>query len=301
MPTSAPQATNRTLLGILYMCIASSLFPVMNGLVQVLSARYSSEQIVWARTASHLVFLIALFGPRLGVALVKTTQLKWQVLRSVILLMSTYLYFNGVKHLPLAEAASISFSAPFIVALLAWPALGERIPLNRLLAVAVAFLGVLVVIRPGSQMFHWASLLILGNAVCYAVYQIVTRRVSSHDPPETSAVYSVVVGTLVMSTIVPFVWINPLSWMDAGLLFSLGILGGLGHYCVARALSMAQANFIAPFGYWQMVGSVIVGYMITGLLPDLSTWIGAGIIICAGIYIAWRETRAGPAALSERA
>jgi drug/metabolite transporter (DMT)-like permease len=74
-------------------------------------------------------------------------------------------------------------------------------------------------------------------------------------------------------------------------LFSLGILGGLGHYCVARAMIYAQANIIAPFGYWQMVGSVVVGYMISGLLPDLSTWIGAGIIIAAGLYIGWCETR----------
>jgi len=296
MTLAAPQAPNRTLLGILFMCAASSLFPVMNGLVQVLSPRYSSEQLVWARTASHLVFILALFGPRFGIALVRTTQPKWQILRSVILLMSTFMFFNGVKHLPLAKAASISFTAPFIVALLAWPMLGERITPNRLLAVAVAFLGVLVVIRPGSELFHWASVLILGSATCYALYQVVTRRVAGHDPPETSAVYSALVGTLVMSAVVPFVWTAPVSWTDAALLLSLGVLGGLGHYFVARAMVYAQANIIAPFGYWQMVGSVIVGFLVSGLMPDLSTWIGSSIIICAGIYVALHEARPRPAA-----
>ena len=302
MPTSGPHVRDRTLIGILFMCTASSLFPVMNGLVQVLSPRYPSEQIVWARVISHLLFILVLFGPRFGlVSLVRTTQPRWQVLRSIILLMSTFMFFHGVKHLELAKAASISFTAPFMVALIAWPMLGERMTLGRLTAVIVAFLGVLVVIRPGSDVFQWASLLILGSAACYALYQVVTRRVAGHDRPETSAVYSALVGTLVMSMLVPFVWAPILSWADAGLLFSLGILGGLGHYFVARAMTCAPANIIAPFGYWQMVGSVIVGFLISGALPDVSTWVGAAIIVTAGLYIAWRETRPRPAVSAERA
>jgi drug/metabolite transporter (DMT)-like permease len=297
MATAAPQVHNRTLMGILFMCLASSLFPVMNGLVQLLSARYPSEQLVWARVVSHLVFILALFSPHFGiVTLVRTTQLRWQVLRSVVLLTSTFLFFNGVKHLELAKAASISFTSPFMVALIAWPMLGERMTLGRLAAIVTAFTGVLIVIRPGSDVFHWASLLIVGSSACYALYQVVTRRVAGHDLPETSAVYSALVGTLVMTAMMPFVWTDIHSWADAALLFSLGILGGLGHYFVARAMTCGQANVIAPFGYWQMVGSVIVGFLVSGLLPDLSTWIGAGIIISAGLYIAWRETRARPAA-----
>lgn len=293
MAAAAPRVHDRTLLGILFMCLASSLFPVMNGLVQILSARYPSEQIVWARVVSHLVFILALFSPHFGlVTLVRTTQLRWQVLRSVVLLTSTLLFFNGVKHLELAKAASISFTSPFMVALIAWPMLGERITVGRFAAIAAAFTGVLIVIRPGSDVFHWASLLIVGSSACYALYQVVTRRVAGHDLPETSAVYSALVGTLVMTMLMPFVWTSIHSWADAALLFSLGILGGLGHYFVARAMTCGQANVIAPFGYWQMVGSVIVGFLISGLLPDLSTWIGAAVIIAAGVYIAWRETRA---------
>jgi drug/metabolite transporter (DMT)-like permease len=300
MPPAAPQAPNRTLTGILFMLTASSLFPVMNGLVQVLSARYSSEQVVWARSASHLVFVLALFAPSLGAALLRTTQLRWQIVRSAVHLGSMLCFFNGVKYLPLAKAASISFTTPFIVALLAWPMLGERMSLNRLVAVVVAFLGVLVVIRPGSEVFQWASLLILGSSTCYALYQVLTRRVAGHDLPETSAVYSAVMGTLVMTIVLPFVWIMPVSWADAALLFSLGILGGLGHYCVARAMTYAQANILAPFMYWQMVGAVAVGYMISSLLPDAATWIGTAIISCAGLYIAWYETRRRPIAGPQR-
>jgi len=273
----------------------------MNGMVQVLSERYSTEQVVWARAASHFIFIVILFVPSLGISVVRTTTPKWQVIRSMVHLMSMLFFFTGVKYLPLAKAASISFTAPFFVALLAWPMLGERITLNRLVAVLVAFLGVLVIIRPGTDVFQWASLYMLGSAICYALYQILTRRVAGYDSAETTAVYSALVGTIVMSIVAPFVWTPIASWTDAGLLFSLGIIGGTAHYFVARAMTHAEASIIAPFGYWQLVGSVVVGYVISGYLPDSYTWIGAGIIMCAGSYIAWHETRARPAASTQRA
>jgi drug/metabolite transporter (DMT)-like permease len=301
MPPAVSRAPNRTLTGILFMLAAASLFPVMNGMVQVLSERYSTEQIVWARAASHFVFIVALFVPSLGVAVVRTTTPKWQIIRSMVHLMSMLFFFTGVKYLPLAKAASISFTAPFFVALLAWPMLGERITLKRLVAIIVAFLGVLVIIRPGTDVFQWASLYMLGSAVCYALYQILTRRVAGFDSAETTAVYSALVGTVVMSVVAPFVWTPIASWIDACLLFSLGIIGGTAHYFIARAMTYAEASIIAPFGYWQLMGSVVVGYVISGYLPDSFTWIGAGIIMCAGSYIAWYETRAKPAPSAQRA
>jgi drug/metabolite transporter (DMT)-like permease len=288
----AAAASNRTLLGILCMLLASTLLPVMNGLVQILSERYTTEQILWARASSHLVFVLALFAPRYGpVALVRSAAPGWQILRSGVHLMSMLCFFTGVKYLPLAKAASISFAAPFIVAVLAWPLLGERMTVARIAAVAVAFLGVLVVIRPGSEVFQWAALLLLGSAFFYAVYQILTRRVARADSAETSTLYSPLLATGAMSLALPFAWVPVASWGDAALLGSLGILGGTAHYFVARAMIYAQANVIAPFGYWQLVASVVVGYLISGHLPDALTWIGAGIIVCAGIWIAWSETR----------
>jgi drug/metabolite transporter (DMT)-like permease len=281
----------RPMLGILFMLLATSLFPVMNGLVKVLSADYTSEQIIWARTASHLVFVLALFAPRYGLRLLRTVRPGVQIARSLVLLASTTCFFSGVKFIPLAEAASISFMSPFIVALLAVPFLGEKVSPVRLIAVAVGFCGVLVVIRPGTDVFRWASLLIVGSALCYATYQILTRKVAGQDRPETSVVYSALVGTLVMTLIVPLFWTTPKSLGDALLLASLGVLGGLGHYCVARALTYATASVVSPFHYWQIVGSVLVGYLLFADLPDAYTWTGAALIIGSGLFIGWRETR----------
>ena len=283
--------SKRVLLGIFFMCLASTLFPIMNGLVQVLSDRYSSPQIVWARTASHLIFIAVLFLPQFGFRVLGTNAPKLQLARSFCLLSSTLCFFHGIKYLELAQAVSISFITPFLVALLSWPMLRERVSLARFVAVVVGFAGVLIIIQPGGDLFNWASLFIVASAGFYAFYQIFTRRVAAYDLPETSAIYSALVGTVVMSVWVPFEWTPVQSAADAGILISLGILGGLGHYCVARAMTYAPANVISPFHYWQLIGAVVVGYFITLKFPDATTWLGAAVIISAGLYIGYRETR----------
>ncbi|NDH60469.1 MAG: DMT family transporter [Alphaproteobacteria bacterium] len=286
-----PSRTYRPLLGVFFMCSACALFPVMNGLVKLLSEGYHSHQIVWARTASHLLFVALLFGPHMGMRLFRTRQFGAQFGRSIMLLTSTFLFFSAIKFVPIASAAAVSFTAPLVVVLLAWPLLGERITLSRLLAVTTGFAGVMVVIRPGSDVFQWASVMILGSATCYAIYQILTRRVAGLDDPATSVFYSALLGTIVMSFFAPFNWRTPDNWRDGLMLASLGAFGGLGHYCVAKAMTYASANFVAPFNYTQIIGSVIVGYLFFAEVPDLYTWIGAAIIVSAGLAVGWQGRR----------
>lgn len=282
---------SRTLLGILLMCVASSLSPVMLALVRVLSPRYGAEQLVWARQFSQLVVLTLLLGPALGKQVVRTNKLGVQVLRSVTLLASTLFLYFGAKFLPLAKTASISLLSPFFVTLLARPLLGERVSWARRVAIAIGFGGALLIIRPTSASFHVASLLIVGASICYALFQILTRLVGPHDKPETSAIFSVLIGAAVLSFYVPFAWKPVTSWFDAALMFTLGLLGGLGHYCLARALVYAQANVVAPFVYWQLAAAVLVEYVVSRSLPDLGTSAGAAIIVGAGLVLGWTETR----------
>jgi drug/metabolite transporter (DMT)-like permease len=293
LPASGPSPLHRPLLGILFMCLAASFFPAMNGLAKLMSQTYPSEQVVWARTVSHLIFVLALFMPRAGWSIVRTRRPGVQFVRSCMLISSTFLFFSAIKVVPIAQAASISFTAPLIVVILAGPMLGEKITLSRVLAVVTGFVGVLVVIRPGADVFQWASLLIVGSAACFAVYQVLTRRVAGIDSPGTSVVYSALVGSVLMSFVVPFAWKPLASWSDVALLGTLGVLGGLGHYCVARAMTYAPANFLSPFQYWQMVGSVAVGYTMFAEVPDAFTWMGAALIIAAGIYVGVRGQPVG--------
>jgi drug/metabolite transporter (DMT)-like permease len=282
---------HRPLLGIVLMCTASSLFPVMAALVQALGPRYGAEQLAWARQVSQLIVLFVLFVPTHGLQVLRSRHLGWQALRSAMLLSSVLFLYAGVKVLPLAKATSISLTGPFFVALLARPILGERLSWPRLLAIAIGFAGALLIIRPGSEMFHWASLLLLGASLSYALFQILTRFVGSHDKPETSALYSVLLGALVLSLYMPYAWTPIQSWSDGALMLLLGMLGGIGHYCVARALIYAQANLVAPFVYWQLIMAIVVGYLVSRQLPDIQTSIGAAIIVAAGLVLGWRETR----------
>jgi drug/metabolite transporter (DMT)-like permease len=280
------------MLGIFFMCLACSLFPIMNGLVKLLAQTYDFQQIVWARTSVHLLVVVLFFTPRMGMTLFLTRQPASQLISSINMLMSTFLFFGAVKFVPVADAVSITFVAPLVVVFLAWPILGERITLPRLVAVILGFLGVLVIIRPGSSVFQWASIMILGSAVCYSIYQIYMRRVAGVDHPGTSVFYGALVGTIIMSIAVPFVWKTPATWQDIAMMSSLGVIGALGHFFLAKALTYAPANFIVPFNYTQMIGSVIVGYWMFAEVPDAYTLGGTALIVGAGLLIGLqRENR----------
>ncbi|CAN5699988.1 DMT family transporter [soil metagenome] len=284
-PQSGPTRVSRPLLGILYMCVACALFPVMNGIVKLLTSSYEPIQVVWFRIVVHLVLVALVFTPRMGLDLFRTQRIGLQFVSSVAMLLSTVLFFSAVKSVGVAEAIAVSFVSPLAVVFLAWPLLGERITALRVAAVVLGFAGVLVVIRPGSSVFQWASVLLVGSALAYALYQIVIRRLAGIDQPATSIFYSVLLGAILLSAVVPFIWQTPRSWTDWALFLSLGALGGFGHYCVAKALTYASANLIAPLNYTQMIGSVIVGYLMFAEAPDIYTWMGTALIVCAGLLV----------------
>jgi len=273
------------------MCVACALFPVQNGVVKLLTGIYPWQEVVWVRLVTHLALMCVLFLPRRGFALLRTRAPLQQIACSVGLLGSMVFFFSSAKYVGVTEAIAISFIAPLIMTFLAWPLLGERITFLRLASVVTGFVGVMIVIRPGSSVFQWASLTMLASAVFYAIYQIVVRRVAAVDSPATTAFYCALGSTLVMSFVVPFHWKTPGNWTDMALMVSLGISGGFGHYCVARAFSYAPANLIAPLNYTQMIGSVAVGYLMFFEVPDFYTWLGSAVIIAAGLLVGWQGRR----------
>ena len=280
-----------TLIGILFICLAGLVFPMMNGVAKTLGADYSTLQVSWARAFGHVVFMLAAFLPRHGLGLLRTRRPALQIARSATLFLSNLCFFFAVTFIPIPKAAAISMTAPLIVALLAWPMLGERTTATRVAALGIGFAGVLIVIRPGTAVFHWASLFVLASASCYGLYQILTRIIASADPPETSTVYSSVVGAFAILLALPFVWETPRNGIDLAMFCSLGVLGAAGHYCVAQALTRAPANVVSPFQYFQLLGSVAVGWFAFGDLPDALTWTGAAVIVSSGLFIGWTQAR----------
>lgn len=281
---------NNPLRGILYMCAAVALFPFLNASVKYLNLDYPTAQIVWARYLGHFLFMVALFMPSRGIALFRTQAPKSQIVRSMLLLCSTALYFIALNFLPLTTAASISFTAPFIITALSVPLLGEKVGIRRWTAVCIGFLGMLLIVRPGTDVSHWAAWLVVGSSTSYALYTVLTRRMATRgDDAATTITYTAVVGAAVTSCIGPFVWVNPDNWFDWLLFASMGIFGGLGHLFVVKSVQYAQASLVAPLGYGQLIGATVLGYVIFHQFPDLLSWVGVAVIVACGGYIAYRE------------
>jgi drug/metabolite transporter (DMT)-like permease len=274
--------------------LATVFFVCMNTAAKVLAATLPTVEIVWARSLVHVAAIVAVFAPRHGLRRLFVTQRPGvHLLRSLLFVASTLMFFTALGRVPLADATAVSFTSPLIVAALAGPMLAERVDRRHWLAIAVGFTGALVIIRPTGGSASPFLLLVVGNSACYAVYQILTRKVSPHDRPETSVVYSALLGTLALTLVVPFAFRLPERAWQWALLGSLGLLGAIGHYCVARALTWGPASVVAPFHYVQLVGAAALGYLVFAEVPSPWTWTGAAIIVASGIYLAWTEARRG--------
>jgi drug/metabolite transporter (DMT)-like permease len=264
----------------------------MNVTVKVLIPHLPTLELIWARALGHLLVVFALFAPgHGGWRLLVTRRPAIQLGRSVLLLLSTSFFFTALGPVPLADATAVSFTSPLLVAALAFPVLGERVGLSQWGSIAVGFVGALIVIRPTGEGASPYAFLVVGSAVCYALYQLLTRRVAGVDAPETSVTYSALVATLVLSALVPFFWQTPQRLGHWLMLATLGLLGAVGHYCVARALLWAPASIVSPFHYVQLVWASALGYLVFGDVPSAWMWLGAAIIVASGLSIVVRETR----------
>lgn len=276
---------------VLFMLLAINLLPFMNVAAKFLSGDYHTVQVVWARYTGHLLFVMIMFMPRRGLSLLKATKPGIHIIRSMLMFLATVCFFTALRFIDVPVASAINFTSPLIVTALAAPFLGEAVGIRRWTAVAIGFAGALIIIRPGGGEAHWAMVLVLGTALCYATYQIYTRKFSAADPPETSITYIAIVGAVISSVALPFYWVTPVSIVD-GLLFALlGFIGGLGHYFVIRAFQHGEASLLSPFNYGQLVMAIVLSYFVFGTFPDLWTFVGGGIIISSGLYITYRETR----------
>ena len=270
-----------------------SLFPVMNSLAKSLTVDFPLWQVTWARFTGHLLIITLVFWPRRGIGLFRTRRPWLQCVRSTIFFGSNVCFIAALPYVALATASSILFTAPLMVTALSVMFLGERVGVWRWSAVIVGLLGALVVIRPGTESFNAATLLVLGAATCYAIYQLLTRTLTEDDPADTQIAYTAIVGTVVTAFIVPFVGHWPETWKQIGSFIALGCLGAVGHFLVIEALKRATASVVAPLGYVELIGATLLGWFVFAELPDAYTWVGAALIVISGLIIAYRQARVG--------
>jgi len=298
MPDLAHHRRQR-LIGIALMCGAVALFACLDTTAKYLNADMDSLQITWARYTSALVLTLIVSNPLTHPALLRTKQLKLQIVRSVLLVGSTALNFVALRWLQLDEALSIIFTFPFIVAIVSGPMLGEWIGWRRWSAICVGFGGVLLITRPGFGGMHPAALLSLAATICYGFYAVITRIVSRFDSNQTSLFYANFIGALVMLPVIPFVWTTPQNWAIALLLVGTGVLGSAGHFLLISGHRLAPAAVLSPFVYTQLIWVVILGYLVFDHLPNRWTMAGAAIVISSGLYLLYRERKLGKTTTSE--
>jgi drug/metabolite transporter (DMT)-like permease len=227
-----------------------------------------------------------------GVRLPQTRHPWLQVLRGLLLLGSTACNFTAISYLQLAQTAAINFTLPLWVCALSVPLLGEHVGLRRWTAVLVGFLGVLVIMRPGSTDFHWAMLISLLSALFGSLYNIATRKVGAADSTQTSLFYVGMVGAAAASLPMVQVWQTPQGWQWLPLLM-MGLAGTVGHSMLIKAHRLAPATVLAPFIYTQIVWMTVAGAVVFGQYPDRWTLLGAAIVVASGAYVFARERKKG--------
>lgn len=293
---ATPQTDRRNrLVGIALMCGALLCFSGLDASAKWLNRFQDPLLSVWARYAFSVVLVSVFLNPWTTPGLLRTRRPWLQAGRSVLLVLSTALNFFALQHLQLTESTAILFSTPLLVALIAGPMLGEWAGPRRLAAIAVGFLGVLVIARPGLGGMHPAALLSVAGAVCYALYGVSTRLLAAYDSSATTMFYSGLAGVALMTPVLPFVWTTPASPLGWSLMVAVGAFGALGHWLLILAHARAPAGVLAPFIYTQILWMIVLGYLLFGDVPDRWTLVGSAIVVGSGLYLLYRERVRGVA------
>lgn len=283
---------NPRLKGIALMAAAIVIFALLDGLAKFVMQTLPPPVAVFFRYFIALLLSMAIIERTGRPAVLVSRHPGWQVIRGLTLLASTYLNFAAITYLQLAQTAAISFTIPLWVCALSVPLLGEHVGFRRWAAVLIGFLGVLVIMRPGTMGFHWAMFLSLAAAFCGSIYNIATRKVGGRDRTETSLFYVGLVGALVAALPLPWYWQMPegIQWP---ILLAMGLAGGFGHFLLIQAHRLAPASMLAPFVYTQIVWMILIGLILFHDVPEMWTIIGAAIVIASGLVVFARERALG--------
>ena len=264
------------------------MLPIMDGFAKYLSSSIPVLQITWSRYFFTVVIVLPVMLLFFRNNLKWTEKPKLQLIRGLLLFSANILFFYSISVISLSKALTLAFIAPLIVTALSAFLLGEKVGYRRWTAVIVGFIGSLIVIRPGFVEINLASIAAIGTGILYAFYIIVTRKLHNSDHPLLTLLLTGVVGAIIGSLIMPIVWVQP-SITEWYMMFAIGFFASIGHLFLILSLRYADASKLAPFGYFEIVTNIIIGYYYFNHLPDLFHFIGLFIIIASGIYIFKRE------------
>jgi drug/metabolite transporter (DMT)-like permease len=286
---TAPLAPLRTQLGgIGFMLAMTVCFSTLDASAKFVTHELPLWMVMWGRYIFHFLFIMVFVLRGAPGKILKTRNIKMQVLRSFLIFSAGITFWAGLMYLPLADCTIMAFISPLLVTILSVLFLGEKFGSHRWKVVVVGLVGALVVIRPGMGIVSWAAVLPLMAAAFYATLQITTRVLGLRDSALTTLFYTSTCGMVFSSVMVVFFWQTPTlyQWL---MLMWLGLIGAIGHYFMIKAFESAPASLLAPFDYATLVWATLLGYFIFGDFPDGWTILGAVIIVFSGLYLVRRE------------
>jgi drug/metabolite transporter (DMT)-like permease len=301
-PASTAAPAHVPLSAVLLVCGATLCFVLLDTLFKHLSQHLPIPLLVWARWTVQALAVALWLGPQVGLrALVRTRKLTAQLFRGAVLIGSSLCFVSALKVMPLAEVTALNYTTPVLVTVLAVVFLDEHMTRIRVAFVIAGLVGMLLVVRPGGELFQGVALFALGSAWFYAMFQITTRKLADEDW-RTLLFYPALIGSVAMTATLPFLdWRSPVAWQDGALIVAGGLLGSFGHYLFQRAFQHAPASAITPYTYVQLVWSTLIGWIAFASFPDAWALTGMAIITGSGLLIALHEQRKSRTAVAAQA
>jgi drug/metabolite transporter (DMT)-like permease len=274
---------------IFFTLFTVAVFGVQDALSKTLVQTYSPFQIAMMRYWGFALFALLIVARQAPLRQALRSKMPaWQIARGALLIFDIWFFAMALQTVPLGELQAITLIYPFLVTLFSIPLLGEKVGVFRFAAVGVGFAGALIIVRPGGLPLEWGALFAVISATLYAVYIVITRKVSQHDSSATSLAYTGVIGLLVSTSVGIFFW-EPMAWPDVAMLVVVAITTCLGHGLMIFALSMAPASTVQPFNYFALPWAIVLSIVLFGHWIDLVSLFGAAIIVGAGLVVMARE------------
>jgi drug/metabolite transporter (DMT)-like permease len=280
--------------GMLCLLAAIFAFAAANALVKWSVARYPVGEVIAFRCWFALIPCACFVGAGGGIKVFRTNRLGEHLTRAIAQFLSMSAIFLAFGMMPLADAVAITFSSPIFLTVLSIPLLGERVGVHRWSAVALGFVGTLIMVRPGSGMFGLGACLALANAAIGAWVTIAIRRMSRTEGHATLLGYQLALAALFSLALLPLGWTTP-SWRDAAIMALIGLASGVAQYWWTRAFTSIPVSSGAPLTYTAMLWATLFGFLLWGDVPDAVLLLGSALVMVSGCYILYRETRLRPA------
>jgi drug/metabolite transporter (DMT)-like permease len=276
--------------GIALMFVSTFFFAAMHGSIRYMSATIHPFEIALFRNVFALVVVMPWFY-RYGIAPLRTQHFRLHALRAVLNVMATLSFFYALSITPLSEVTALNFTAPIFATVLAALFLGEVVRARRWAAIAIGFLGTLIILRPGFDAIGLGQMLVLFSALVWACALLIIKTLGRTDTSATIITYMalLMIPLSLLPALFVWRWPDPLEW---AWLIAIGVIGGIAQFCMTEALRQADTAVVMPFDFFKLVWVTLIAWLAFAEHLDLYTWIGGAVIFASTLYIAYRERAA---------